>query len=128
VAFILKIIEFAGAAADVDSIESLPFSLKENVALLGFSIALKTRLNRLIARRDSENPQVLYPVSRDRELQLEMVLKRLDSLVPSHIQGFLDRRLKRQVSNQVGRRYGESNRLLAAMMGMDLKEHGYEVA
>lgn len=127
-AFVLKIIEFAGTEADLDSIERLPFSLKENVALLGFSIALKTHLNRLIARRDSENPQVLCPVSRRRELQLEAVLKRLDSLVPSYVQGLLDRRLRTQVSNQVGHRYGESNRCLAAMMGMDLEEYGYEVA
>jgi hypothetical protein len=128
VAFVRKIVEFAGAEADLDLIESLPFSAKENVALLGFSIALKVRLNRLIARRDSENPQVLCPVSRGRELQLEMFLKRLDSLVPSPVQRHLDRRLRTQVSDQVGHRYGESNRHLSAMMGMDLKEYGYEVA
>ena len=127
-AFVAKIVEFAGAEVDLSSIACLPFWLKENVALLGFSIALKRRLNRLVARRDSENPQVPFPVSRRRELQLEMVLKRLDSLVPSHVQRQLDRRLRTQVSYQVGHRYGESNRHLAAMTGMDLEEYGYEVA
>lgn len=125
--FISKIIQFAGAEVKAGWIESFPFSTKENVSLLGFSIALKRRLNRIVARRDSENPQVLYPISRKRELQLERFLIGLDSAVPRSLQRFLDERLRMQVCSEVGDRYKESNYLLAGMIGMDLDKYGYNL-
>lgn len=123
--FVLKIIQFSGARAEI--IEGLPYSSQENAALSGLSTAIKRRLNRIVARRDSTNPQVLLSIPRRLELLLEQSLQRFDSVIPRSFQRVFDKRLKVIVSEMVGDKYKESNCLTAEMLNLDLGMYGYDL-
>ncbi len=125
--FVWTIVTFAGAKARPGTVEGLSYSTREYPGLSGFSIAIKRRLNRIVGRRDSVNPQVLIPISRGRELVLERFLKRLEAVVPGSFHKALDQRLTAAVFRAIGDRYTRSNSLLAELLGLELGRYGYDV-
>ena len=126
--FVSKIIRFAGAEVSGNVVKGLPYSIKQHAGLSGFSIGIKRYLNRVVARSDTVNPQVILPISRSQELLLERFIENIASLVPSVFERALDEKLAVTVSKMVDDRYKKSNDLVDEMLGLGLKKYGYDLS
>jgi hypothetical protein len=117
--FVGKIVRFAGG-----SVPSRISHQRENVALSGLSTALKRCLNRLLVR-DRVNLHGWVDSERW-NTALVRGLESLDRLLPRALREGPDRRLREIVARQVGDRYRESNRRTSALIGLNLREFGYD--
>ena len=124
--FIREILRFSGHQIDTETIETLPYSIKETKPLSGFGAAFKRRLNPIIADRDRINPRVLFPV-RGAGKKIVSYLRTFDAITPQPFKDVFDRKLRATISGLVGDRYKHSNNLTAQMLNLNLAAYGYDV-
>jgi hypothetical protein len=126
VGFVARIAEFAGAPADRERFESLPFERARNVAATHNELALRRLLNRLGADdRVNPTPVVHGPRAAD---WAQRNAGRLAPFLPRAFGERFERRVEVTIAELVGDRFAGSNAALSELSGFDLARYGYTVA
>lgn len=125
--YVSSIIEFAtGRPARVD-LSSLPASDRSNRSITGFDLVILKMVNYIIGTRNSINQFSLLPMSRERTRSLFRLVQKVDPLFPGFANRAIVADLRKTVSDMVGERYRESNRITSGLIGMDLAQYGFQV-
>ncbi len=122
---VAAIAAFAGARPAPGALEALPFAARVNTATSAPAVMLQRVVNRLFVTSDV-NPMPLAPWKGAAGLRRKVA--ELGGRAPLAMQDRLESRLREQVARAAQGRFGESNRILGEMMGVDLAAFGYEVA
>ncbi|MGH9152787.1 MAG: hypothetical protein ACRD03_10405 [Acidimicrobiales bacterium] len=118
--FVDDVVAFAGATSP----RALCFGAV-NSTISAASLALKRRVNMVLVR-DALNP--LAPVDSLRvAASVKEGFDRADRFVPASLRRRSDERLRRYVGDELAGRYRDSNRVTAALTGVDLGAYGYQV-
>lgn len=120
-AYVTRIAEFAGLTLGDDVLSSLPFGQRSNPAPSAAALALRRQLNRLGVRSDMNSAPLLE--SRRAVPSLANRVERM--ALPRVLERRSDAALRSTVSDVIGQRYVESNRITAELTGLDLASYGW---
>jgi hypothetical protein len=113
--YLTRLVEFLG----VDFDGHVP-DTKHNVGIGGTALSFKRVLNRLYVRS---------PLSQERSMTERVVSKAtriIDRLTPEFIDRRNEDRLRAAIENRFRDEFGESNRRLEKLVGLNLKSYGYQ--
>lgn len=123
--YVRRILEFAMVPIDEDRLDALPFTRRENAGLSGANIMLRRPLNYLFVH-DRNNALAPFPMKNGSKFVRETCLV-LEKAVPKKLSKSLESMRKKRVVELVGDRYKESNAITSQLIGIDLREYGYQM-
>lgn len=118
--FCKAIANFAGA----NELENLPFRKITNTRISSFSSEIARQLNKLLVKTRL-NPSAIG--SGALEKLITKAFQGLDLILPGFIHKYFDKKNKKLIADKVVDRYGESNRKLSELTGLNLGAYGYDL-
>jgi hypothetical protein len=125
--YVSRILEFATGQPYSVAPGSLPASDRSNRSITGFELIVRRLMNFWLGYRNSINQFSILPQKKKFTDSLFEQVQKLDPVIPGRLNRAIMSNLEARVSELVGSRYGESNRLTSELIGIDLSLMDYQV-
>jgi len=125
--YVARIIEFATGRPCESDPGSLPINKMTNRSVTGFELVMRRLMNFTMGTRNSINQFSVFPLNHKRTDFIFEQIQKLNPVIPAFINKSILAKMENIVSETVGTRYCESNRITSELINFDLAIFGYQV-